>query len=460
MDVNDKYGRDGIKAGSVHVIQDFYSRALNRQQTIRVYLPPNYDDKACRYPVVYLHDGQWCFHDGSSETWEADVIAEQLILSGQIPPVILVGIDCNEKDRRREMSHITPPPFRRMGRRGYIPCYSFEGEGMGYSYEYCVTDEVKPYVDANFRTLPDKKNTLLAGASMGGLVTLNMGTSRHETYGMLGLLSPAIHWVADEFYNSITWRDQKIWLDCGMVESYYVDNARELYKIYSSLGYKQGKDLWFLAQPGAIHTERYFRERFKMLLLWMFGKTPKAKSCVILGNDTVSVGGMPMVCNVIVIYENGVMGSDMDADFDIREPGIVEINGNGEIRALCQGETEIIYHNETLTANKHIKAVNSLSRDILLEIYADIPEDTPEQEPIVFHFFRDQYCILQKKEDNLYHGLIGIPRDWEFFGHFTRCVENRDMKTECTHDGQPVNRYIKADDNIVMHYKVEKWSDL
>lgn len=448
-----------MRRGSVHVITGFYSKALDSIRTLRVYLPPQYETSQERYPVVYLHDGQWMFSEKGKKRWDVDLTADDLIWTGYIPPVILVGIDCNEKDRRREMTHTTPPPFRKMGRRGYIPCYAFEGEGLGFSYEAFLADEVKPYIDSHFRTKPEKENTMLAGSSMGGIVTLCMGMNRHDIYGMLGLISPAIHWLSDEFYNSIKNYGQKIWLDCGMAEAYYVDNTRELYRIFAGIGYRQGVDLNYLAQPDAVHTEQYFGQRFRMILLWMLGEKTKPKAAAVQGRNTVSVNGYPAVLNTVLVYENGIMSSDMNASYEVEPEGILEIDPAGEIKAVHPGEAVITYKNGDLVVNKQVTAVNSLSGSVLLNISVEVPEDTPEEDPVVYHFFRDQYCVLKRKSRNVFTGSIGVPRDWEFYGHFGRCAENRDIKKECTKGGGEVNRFVRVCESQSLYYVVEKWKE-
>ena len=445
--------------GQVHVITDFYSKALGSQRTFRVCLPPDYDNSQERYPVVYMHDGQWSFSEEGKRRWNADLTAWDLMVTGSIPPIILVGVDCNEADRRRELSHTTPPPFRRMGRRGYIPCHSFEGEGLGFSYEMYMADEVKSYIDSHYRTKPEREHTLLAGSSMGGLVTLCMGMNRHETYGMLGLLSPAVHWLSDEFYNSMEHYGQKIWLDCGMAESYYVDNTRELYHILRGLGYEQGKDLHYLAEPEAVHTEQYFAQRFRMLLLWIFGKKTEPKTVTILGSDTAALNGYATMINTVIIYENGIMQSDMEGSYRSDPPGILKVEPHGEVRAVSAGRAMVTYEKGNLKAAKEIRVVNALSRDVLLHILVEIPRETPQGDPIVYHFFRDQYCVLEKKSDTLYEGELGVPRDWEFYGHFCRCIEDRDKKRECTADRKEVNRFVRTSKNQTLHYVVEAWQE-
>lgn len=445
--------------GTIKIVTDLYSKVYNTNQTIRIYLPAGYDESEQSYPVVYLHDGQWMYSKEQRASWNADLVADELIEQKAIPPVILVSVDCDEAVRRQQMTHITPPPFRRMGRRGYVPCFAFSGKGKGYDYEAFLVEDVKDYMDKNYRTMPEKENTVLAGSSMGGIVTLCIGMNRHETFGKLGLLSPAVHWITDEFYNGILNYNQNIWLDCGMCESYYVDNARELYQIFKSVGYEQGENLNFLVQPDAVHTEAYFSQRFRMMLLWMFGEKAKIKDVSIFGAEKAAVSGHKTVLNTVITYENGVMSSDMDAQYQIAPEGILDITPEGIVCAKHSGEAVITYRNGEWKTEKAIKVVNSLSQDIILNIIADIPEATPKEDPIVYHFFRDQYVVLEHVRENTYAGSIGVPRDWQFYGHFTRCIENRDKKRECTITGQEVDRYVCASGNQTIHYIVEKWKE-
>src|SRR5947209_8281545 len=75
----------------------FHSKYLKLDRDIRVWLPPGYDsDRRRRYPVFYMHDGQNLYKGGPSfipnQAWNADTIAADLIRSGRIQPLILVGI--------------------------------------------------------------------------------------------------------------------------------------------------------------------------------------------------------------------------------------------------------------------------------------------------------------------------------------------------------------------------------
>ena len=73
-------------------------------------------------------------------------------------PLIVVGI-ANSVDRIRE----------------YGPRQSDEsGEDWSRDYGRFVVEEVKPFIDATYRTLPDAENTGVGGSSMGGLISLHL----------------------------------------------------------------------------------------------------------------------------------------------------------------------------------------------------------------------------------------------------------------------------------------------
>lgn len=453
--------------GRVEVIRNFHSQALNRQDRVfRVYLPPHYDESTERYPVIYMHDGQWVFgcegqdlrKDGRAEGGMMDVITDELIVSGMIAPVILVAVDCDIVNRRQEMSHSTPPKARRMGRRGYIQCFAFEGEGLGFQYQTHVADEVKAYVDAHYRTKPDRKNTMLTGSSMGGLVSLRMGMYRQDVFGMLGLQSPAVHWESDAFYNEhMKNYDQKIWIDCGSAEAYYVDNTRFLVKLLYGLGYKYNEDFVYYLQPDASHCGEFFAPRYRQMLLWFFGEKSEVDKCEILARNDAAVAGHVTVLNTLVHYKNGVVISDMDAVYTVKPADALKVAPTGEVTVNHAGSAVIHYEKDGVLAQKALELHNSLSEDVLIYVTADVPDDTPKDDPIVFHFFRDQYFTLQRGDDGRYRGFIGVPRDWRFDSHFTRCEENRDKKRECTAEGGHVDRRVIAEENLYLEYAVENW---
>src|SRR6201993_41192 len=80
-------------------LHEFRSRFFRNTRFLRVWLPPGYDDvenSVTRYPVLYLNDGQNLFEPSTSFTgveWQVDETADRLIRGGQVPSMMIVGLD-------------------------------------------------------------------------------------------------------------------------------------------------------------------------------------------------------------------------------------------------------------------------------------------------------------------------------------------------------------------------------
>ena len=93
------------RTGDFAFFPDFPSQVLGNSRQVTVYLPPQYRTQPDRrFPVFYLTDGQNLFDRATSAfgvEWQADETAQKLIASGQIEPVILVGIFTEVQRTRR-----------------------------------------------------------------------------------------------------------------------------------------------------------------------------------------------------------------------------------------------------------------------------------------------------------------------------------------------------------------------
>ena len=153
--------------GTVEVHEEFRSDVLGGTRRVWVYLPPGYRrEPERRYPVLYLQDGQNVF-DGATafiagREWEVDEAAQRLIDEGRVEPLIVVAID-NAGARR--LLEYTPTRDARVG------------GGIG-TYARMLLGELKPWVDARYRTRPERETTGIGGSSLGGLAALSIGLSR------------------------------------------------------------------------------------------------------------------------------------------------------------------------------------------------------------------------------------------------------------------------------------------
>lgn len=143
--------------GKLIKIKDFYSPQLKNTRNILIYLPPGYDEDK-RYPVLYMHDGQNLFDKNTSFSkieWKVDETLNELITTGKIKSIIVVGI-YNNSDRLSE----------------YSPWYNerYKAGEKGEKYIEFIINTLKPHIDDKFST--NKEENYIGGFSMGGLILL------------------------------------------------------------------------------------------------------------------------------------------------------------------------------------------------------------------------------------------------------------------------------------------------
>ena len=258
---------DHTLTGTLRLHKAVRSRFVEAARDIIVYLPPDYNSAAeRRYPVLYLHDGQNLFDAATAfagNEWGLDELAEELIQSGQIEPVIIVGIYNAGEKRITEYTHVRD----RRGRGG-----------RARAYGKLIREDLKPFIDAEYRTLPDFADTGLGGSSLGGLVTLYLGLHHSRTFGKLIVMSPSIWWANRAILREVRKlpgkSGQKIWLDIGTCEGQNPDscvkNAEDLRDALVAKGWQPGYDLEFVEDQGAGHNEKAWGARMRHALKFLF----------------------------------------------------------------------------------------------------------------------------------------------------------------------------------------------
>jgi predicted alpha/beta superfamily hydrolase len=164
------------------------STNLGERRFYRVWLPRGYNQHtAKRYPVLYMHDGQNCFEPGPFGTWNADTAASLQIARGSLRELIIVAADSNNN---RFINYVpsgdTTPSLQ---------------PGNANAYLRFMRDELKPRIDAQYRTLPDGPNTGAMGSSMGGQVSMVFGWDAPTVYSRIGALS---NFWSTNFRNRVT----------------------------------------------------------------------------------------------------------------------------------------------------------------------------------------------------------------------------------------------------------------
>jgi len=251
--------------GTVEALPAVESPELGNRRDVLVCLPPGYARETRRYPVLYMHDGQNAFDAATAfvqQEWQADEAALDSARAGQ--PVIVVAVSAIEQQ---------PRGGGRLSEYGPFPVPELGAEGLGPRYAAFLADTLKPLVDARYRTLPDRWHTGLAGASMGGLISLYAALERPEVYGFAGVFSPSL-WFADgAIFPWVEARPRgpavRVWLDTGDREGDTLEQAAAAVEAASRLAgllRLAGHDVRFEVAPGGRHTENAWAARFPRAL--------------------------------------------------------------------------------------------------------------------------------------------------------------------------------------------------
>lgn len=253
-------GTGGPEQASVLVYPEVLSPQLRNYRDILVALPPGYGRTGARHPVVYLQDGQNLFDPTTSYAGDWGLIGVLNRLPKDIQP-ILVGIPNMGRRRRYEYS-----PFRDI----------INGGGGGDRYLAFLVETVKPLVDASFETRPERSHTVIAGSSLGGLISLYGLYRFADVFGAAGVQSPAL-WFADgailRFAEEMApLAVGRIHLDVGTEEG---DEAlfevRTLRDILVAAGHLPGRDLSYVEETGADHEEAFWGRRLESALGFLLG---------------------------------------------------------------------------------------------------------------------------------------------------------------------------------------------
>jgi len=255
---------------SVSVLTDSFAiPQLARTRRVWLYLPPGYAASERRYPVLYMHDGQNVFDARTSFAgeWGVDETLDSLHAIGAADAIV-VAVDNGGPRRFDEYSAWTNQKY---------------GGGQGDAYVDFLVQTLKPYVDAHYRTLPDRVHTGVAGSSMGGLISLYAALKYPDVFGRVGVFSPAF-WVAPEIYQAARRAhprpegSTRIYMVTGAQEGdtpeVVVRDHQRMIDTLRAAGFTIGHDLQAAVRPDGKHAEWFWRREFPAAYEWLFDQAP------------------------------------------------------------------------------------------------------------------------------------------------------------------------------------------
>lgn len=253
-------------AGDVRYHRQFSSQYLQHRRDVVVWLPPGYEQSQERYPVLYMHDGNNLFDRNTAfggREWRVDETAMRLVEQGQIRPVIIVAV-ANTAARMDEYTwHSMDWDGQQRG-------------GQGANYGRFLAQELKPMIDREYRTRPEREQTAVMGSSLGGLISFYLGKHHGDTFGLIGAMSPSVWWAERQAVADVQGlrRDLKIWVDMGTQEGrqpeVMLQDAKDFTAALEQRGYQHFHNLAFHIEPGGQHNEQAWADRLERPLRFFF----------------------------------------------------------------------------------------------------------------------------------------------------------------------------------------------
>lgn len=227
-------------------------------RTIHLYLPNEYYSSNERYPVVYMFDGHNLFFDSDATYGKSWGLAD--FLDTWHKKVIIVGMECSHhgNDRLSE----------------YCP-YDFEShtwgkvKGRGAETMDWFVNELKPFIDAHYRTWSHREATGIAGSSMGGVMALYAVVRHNDVFSKSASISPAFFdclpkYIKELSINTIN-PDTRLFLSWGTEEDYHGWLTKRILK-FEAAAHKYNITTWLYNQQGGQHCEADWE---KQIHTWM-----------------------------------------------------------------------------------------------------------------------------------------------------------------------------------------------
>jgi predicted alpha/beta superfamily hydrolase len=249
------------KAANVTIIKkEFIIDSLNDiSHKICLYLPPNYSSSEEKYPVIYMHDAQNLFDDVTSFVgeWGIDETLNELYKkTGK--SFIVVGVENGGEKRIEEYT-----PWK----------HEKYGGGKGDIYINFLANELKPFIDKNYRTKSEANQTAIIGSSLGGLISFYGGLKHPEVFGKIGALSTSF-WFSDKINEFAkengNLKNSKLYFLVGEKEGdEMVPDTQNMEKLLLKTGFPKENIKTKIDAEGK-HTESFWKAEFLEVITFLY----------------------------------------------------------------------------------------------------------------------------------------------------------------------------------------------
>ncbi len=283
-----------VSSGILKRIDSFQSKYVTARN-IDIWLPEGYSSQK-KYSVLYMHDGQMLYDTATAwnkQSWDVDDVLAGLKRENVIRDVIVVGVwnggitrhpDYFPQNPYESLTQIekdtVTAQLQRAGRTKEV----FKPNSDNY-LKFLVK-ELKPFIDKNYSTYTDRKNTFIAGSSMGGLISMYAICQYPKVFGGAACLST--HWpgvwllennpVPNAFMNYLknnlpNPKNHKIYFDYGdqTLDALYPALQKRADDIMQSKGFTE-KNWLTKFFPGENHSEEAWNKRLNIPMVFLLNK--------------------------------------------------------------------------------------------------------------------------------------------------------------------------------------------
>jgi enterochelin esterase-like enzyme len=357
----------------------YYAKTTQAWRRVFVYTPPGYDaNRETRYPVLYLQHGGGEDERGWPNQGRVAFIMDNLIAERKAKPMLVVM----EQGYARRPGEEAPAPARPAPGQNRPAPRDFSR--MFSAFEDVMVKDLIPMIDATYRTIPDRENRAMAGLSMGGMQTFQIGLKHLDVFACLGGFSGGgggfggaafdpktahngVMADADAFNKKV----RLIWLGIGTAEGRMYDGIKNYHTALEKAGIKHV----YYESPGTAHEWLTWRRCLHEFAPLLFVSQPQARRA-----------GPPRFGGPIVL------GPDDKPAFDDPPAGI-----DKERKDIPHGKLEMIsYESKTVGTTRK------------MQVYTP-PGYTKEK----------KYPVLY-----LLHGIGGDENEWQRFAHPNLLLDN------------------------------------
>ena len=195
------------------VKRDFIYTPNGKNRPLHIYLPDDYHDTDMRYPVVYFFDGHNLFFNEDATYGKSWGLKE--FLDGWAKKIIIVGIECGREGEERLSEYLPYPADKETRFAAFEP--------KGEETMAWIVNDIKPVIDKDFRTIPFRECTGIAGSSMGGIMSLYAAVHYNRWFSKAGCVSTAMGFCMEPLMEDMTTSkispDTRIYLSWGTREA-------------------------------------------------------------------------------------------------------------------------------------------------------------------------------------------------------------------------------------------------